>query len=92
MTETEAAIVLDLKGLKCPLPVLRARKALKPLDPGARLDVIATDPMAVIDIAHMCHEDGHRLIEVIRPDARQILFRIERGPVTQQSPDTAGKA
>ena len=54
--------VLDLKGLKCPLPVLRTRKALKNLSSGDQLQVETTDPLAVLDISHMCQEDGHTLI------------------------------
>lgn len=49
---------LDLKGLKCPLPALRTRKALAQLAPGTRLVVTCTDPMTVIDIPHLAHETG----------------------------------
>eukprot|EP01037_Dinobryon_pediforme_P026980 gene26980-29691_t len=77
---------LDLRGLKCPLPVLRARKALAALPPGARLTVIATDPMAAIDIPHMCHEDGHELLETSREE-REWTYRIRRGrPVAGTDP------
>ena len=51
--------VLDLRGLKCPLPVLRARKHLASREQGDVVTVMTTDPLAVIDIPHMCHEDGH---------------------------------
>jgi len=54
--------LLDLKGLKCPLPVLRTRKALKKLGSGDTLHVETTDPLAVLDISHMCQEDGHHLV------------------------------
>ncbi|HEY0265399.1 MAG TPA: sulfurtransferase TusA family protein [Rhizomicrobium sp.] len=50
---------LDLRGLKCPLPALMARKALARLPRGTRLCVLADDPMAVVDIPHMCHGEGH---------------------------------
>ncbi|WP_417687595.1 sulfurtransferase TusA family protein [Roseibium sp.] len=53
--------LLDLKGLKCPLPVLKTRKALKALPSGARLTVLTTDPMSFVDIPHFCNEDGHTL-------------------------------
>ena len=52
---------LDLKGLKCPLPVIRTRKRMASLGHGARVLVETTDPLAVIDIPHFCNEDGHRL-------------------------------
>lgn len=53
---------LDLRGLKCPMPVLRARKALAAMRPGALLIVEATDPMSTIDIPHMVHETRNALI------------------------------
>ncbi|MET0358692.1 MAG: sulfurtransferase TusA family protein [Pararhizobium sp.] len=57
----EPALSLDLKGLKCPLPVIRTRKRMAALDPGTLVLVETTDPLAVIDIPHFCTEDGHRL-------------------------------
>ncbi len=48
----------DLRGLKCPLPVLRARKRMATLAPGTRLAVETTDPMSVIDIPHFCRKTG----------------------------------
>lgn len=51
----------DLRGLKCPLPVMKARKRLSAMAPGAALWVETTDPLAVIDIPHFCQEDGHAL-------------------------------
>jgi tRNA 2-thiouridine synthesizing protein A len=69
-------VELDLRGLKCPLPVLRARKALVRLTPGDELTVFATDPMAAIDLPHMCREDGHRLVLADQIDARTLRFLI----------------
>ena len=54
-------IVLDLSGLKCPLPVLRTRKALAGMSVGSRLEIRCTDPMAAIDIPHLVRENGDRL-------------------------------
>lgn len=54
---------LDVKGLLCPLPVLKARKVLQGLEPGSLLAVEATDPASVIDIPHFCTETGHVLVE-----------------------------
>lgn len=59
MTENET---LDTSGLLCPLPVLKARKRLKAMAPGAVLRLIATDPAAVIDIPHFCAESGHTFL------------------------------
>lgn len=55
---------LDTSGLLCPLPVLKARKRLKAMTPGAVLRLIATDPAAVIDIPHFCAESGHELLSM----------------------------
>jgi tRNA 2-thiouridine synthesizing protein A len=70
--------VLDLKGLKCPLPVLRTRKALRGMKPGARLRVEATDPLSALDIPNFCREDGHVLVESGERDGVR-RFLIERG-------------
>jgi tRNA 2-thiouridine synthesizing protein A len=58
MSET----VLDVQGLTCPLPVLKANKALRGLAPGARLTVLATDPASVKDFNAFCRETGHTLV------------------------------
>jgi tRNA 2-thiouridine synthesizing protein A len=58
MSET----VLDVKGLSCPLPVLRANKALRSLPPGARLRLLSTDRAAVADVQAFCRETGHGLM------------------------------
>jgi tRNA 2-thiouridine synthesizing protein A len=55
-------VLLDTKGLKCPLPVLKARRALKEVAPGGTLRVLATDPGAVKDFEHFCHTTGCRLV------------------------------
>jgi len=59
---------LDTKGMKCPLPVLRARKAMQPLAPGELLRIEATDPGSVKDFAHFCETTGHTLVESSEAD------------------------
>ncbi len=59
MSET----LLDVQGLSCPLPVLKANKALRALPPGGRLVVLATDPAAAKDFPAYCAETGHSLVE-----------------------------
>jgi tRNA 2-thiouridine synthesizing protein A len=54
--------VLDLRGLKCPLPALRTRKALRALAAGAELTVECTDPLARIDIPNLLRETGDTLL------------------------------
>jgi tRNA 2-thiouridine synthesizing protein A len=70
---------LDATGLLCPLPVLKARKRLAALAPGAVLRVTADDPAAVVDIPHFCAEAGHALLsqEALPGGARR--YRIRRG-------------
>ena len=68
---------LDLSGLKCPLPALKTRRALRSLAPGDRLEVRCTDPMAAIDIPHLVGMTGDRL-EAIERSAFVIVFRIEK--------------
>lgn len=69
---------LDLKGLKCPLPVLRMRKALAQMASGARLAISVTDPMAVIDIPHALTENGDLLISTYH-EGSVIGFLVEKG-------------
>ena len=58
-----ATVALDAQGLLCPLPVLRARKAMKALQTGDLLEVLATDPGAVEDFVAFCNTTGDALIE-----------------------------
>ncbi|MBV9538780.1 MAG: sulfurtransferase TusA family protein [Acidisphaera sp.] len=58
MSET----LLDVKGMSCPLPVLRANRALRSLPAGARLRVLATDSSAIGDFQAFCRETGHALL------------------------------
>ena len=69
---------LDLRGLKCPLPVLRTRKALESLAPGAELTVLCTDPMAALDIPHMVQENGHELVSQAQ-EGDVLMFVVRRG-------------
>jgi len=69
-------LVLDLTGLKCPMPVLKTRKALARLGPGDRLEVRCTDPMALIDIPVLIGETGDRLTHTARGEI--IVFVIEK--------------
>ncbi len=56
------AVLYDLKGLKCPLPVLKTRRRLADMKPGEELLIETSDPLAGIDIPHFCNEDGHDLL------------------------------
>ena len=54
---------LDAKGLNCPLPILKAKKALSTLPPGGTLEVLATDPGPVKDFQAFARTTGHELVE-----------------------------
>ncbi|MFH1342208.1 MAG: sulfurtransferase TusA family protein [Pseudomonadota bacterium] len=73
MTQTK----LDLAGLKCPLPALKTRKALKALRPGDLLEVVCTDPLSVIDIPNLIRETGDR-VEISERTEKRIVFLIEK--------------
>jgi tRNA 2-thiouridine synthesizing protein A len=68
---------LDLTGLKCPLPALKTRKALKALKPGDRLEVHCTDPLSVIDIPNLIRETGDS-VEITERAEQAIVFLIEK--------------
>jgi len=74
----DGTVELDLSGLKCPLPALRTRKALRALAPGARLAVTATDPLAGIDIPNVVREEGAAL-EALERHGPVAHFLIRRG-------------
>ena len=73
---------LDVRGMICPLPVLRARKALAALEPGQLLRVYCTDPAAAADFPAYCETAGHTLLEAHRREIDQefeLTFLISRG-------------
>jgi len=76
---------LDLRGLKCPLPVLYTRKALASLAPGDVLLVECTDPLASIDIPNLVRETGDAL-EDKRREEQVMAFRIRKAPAADRSP------
>jgi tRNA 2-thiouridine synthesizing protein A len=70
-------VVLDAKGLNCPLPILRARKALQAVAPGALLEIHATDPGAVKDFQAFCRSTGNELVTSSQ-DGNVFKFVIKR--------------
>ncbi len=71
---------LDLRGLKCPLPALLAKKKLAQLPQGTVLTVWADDPMAVVDVPHMCHGEGHAVESVAsRNGYSEFVLRVRAG-------------
>jgi tRNA 2-thiouridine synthesizing protein A len=70
-----ADMVLDAKGLNCPLPILRAKKALKDMPTGQTLEIQATDPGAVADFQAFCRTTGNELVEH-HTDGKTFVFTI----------------
>ena len=68
-------LVLDLRGLRCPQPVLRAKKALRNVPVGGTLVMECTDPLTVIDVPHFVNQTGHALSAQTR-DGELYIFRI----------------
>ncbi len=69
--------VLDVRGLSCPLPLMRTRKAMQSLPPGEALEVQATDPGAARDIPALCESNGYRLEKAEEKDG-VFLFTIRQ--------------
>ena len=55
--------VLDTKGLNCPLPILKAKKAIAQMDIGQTLEVHSTDPGSVMDFEALCRQTGHQFLK-----------------------------
>jgi len=68
---------LDATGLRCPMPVLRARRALKPLATGQVLQLLADDPASAKDVSAFCKTTGHTLLET-ECDGRIFSFMIKK--------------
>ncbi len=58
-----ADLVLDAKGLNCPLPIIKTKKMLKDVPVGSTLEVLATDPGSVADFAAFCRTTGNEIVE-----------------------------
>lgn len=75
--EVPEAEALDLSGLKCPLPALRTRKALRRLAAGGRLAVTATDPLARLDIPHAATSEG-AVVEAQQQAGAAVTFLLRK--------------
>ena len=75
--EAEPTTTLDATGLLCPLPVLKARRALKAVPAGGILEVLATDPGATKDFEHFCRTTGCELLEASEADG-VLRFRLKK--------------
>ena len=71
-------ITIDTKGMKCPLPVLKARKAMKSLPPGGTMQVLATDPGAAKDFEHFCKVTGAAMLEAREEPGGVLVFVMQK--------------
>ena len=72
----QAVTVVDASGMKCPLPVLKARKAMRDLQIGDEVRVISTDPASPLDFKHFCNISGNELLEIVdHGDRHEFLIR-----------------
>ena len=58
--------MLDLRGLKCPLPALLAKRALRGASRGASIEIVTDDPLAAVDVPHMCHHENFEIVSLER--------------------------
>jgi tRNA 2-thiouridine synthesizing protein A len=75
---TTIARTLDLKGLACPLPIVRTSKAVKELVSGELVEVFATDPGSVQDFSAWCRSTGNTLVEQSRDDDGAFRYLIRK--------------
>ena len=61
-------MIVDARGHRCPTPSLKLQKALREAGPGARLTLLATDPMARIDVPHLMAGVGGRVVSIVEAD------------------------
>ncbi|WP_297511358.1 sulfurtransferase TusA family protein [uncultured Caulobacter sp.] len=73
-------ILVDARGHHCPVPTLKLRKAHEAATPGTELVLLATDPMARIDVPHFAGQIGATVLEIADQDGGVIRFRIRKAP------------
>ncbi len=80
--------VLDVKGVNCPLPILRTKMALAALKPGQVVHVMATDPHSVVDFQAFCARTGHELVDVVEgPEVFEFFVRHRRAAKATRTAD-----
>lgn len=77
VTESTPALVMDLKGLVCPIPVVKVANAIKTIELGEVIEATGTDPGILADIPAWCKGTGHELLDIGR-DGKTLVFRVRR--------------
>ena len=70
-------IELDTRGLLCPLPVLKLRKAIQNITKNKKIKLLTDDPAALVDIPHFCSEQGHQIVQRLQ-ETNYYLYIIKR--------------
>ncbi|MBS3756386.1 MAG: sulfurtransferase TusA family protein [Desulfobacterales bacterium] len=78
-TDIKADEILDARGLSCPMPMLKTKKALKHLQSGQILEVLGTDPGSKNDIPDFCQKGGNTLLEVEDVEEGYTRYLIQKG-------------
>jgi len=72
----QSVAVVDARGLRCPMPLLRARRVLSAANPGEVIQIWATDLGAPVDFEAYCAQTGHVLVDVVREAGTPMYFKI----------------
>jgi TusA-related sulfurtransferase len=78
LSEFKIAKTLDVKGLLCPIPVLKAKRAIGEIDTGEVMEILSTDPAAKVDIPVWARRTGHEVLEV-KEEPNLLTFLVRRG-------------
>lgn len=78
MNAVEATTTLDLKGLLCPLPVVRISQAIKQVEIGALIEATATDPGVLADIPAWARSSGQELVSIEKTGNKEFRFAVKR--------------
>jgi len=78
----------DFRGLKCPLPAMFARRALQRASEGAEIEILTDDPLAPIDVPHMCRQEGFDVVALERNgDQAKMILRRPTASRSARGPD-----
>ena len=67
-------IELDTRGLLCPLPVLKLRKAIQKIESNEKIRLITDDPAAIVDVPHFCNEQGYQITESLQENGHDLFI------------------
>ena len=75
---SDADLVIDLKGLLCPIPVVKIAKAIKQVEVGQVVEAEASDPGVLADIPAWCKSTGNEMLSMEKDDNKILTFRVKR--------------